>query len=211
MGALAIGLGLAGCLTEPGRPIGGGSGSGDTCRPVVEDTFEPGTLPCQPWAAMYGSAGVDLVGGELRVTPGANRTSDGGCRNGPSRPIGAAGMLVEVTNVVTGPGSYTVMRTEFGGVEMGVSEGKLRLYDNPNLTEEITYIPDDMRWWRLRLDPAEQSLVADYSPDGEAWIELDRVTRPITMTTPELVGGVFVDNNPAPSFAAFATFRICGI
>ena len=67
-----------------------------------------------------------------------------------------------------------------------------------------------MRWWRLHLDIAAQSLVAEYGPNGVDWIELDRITRPITMTMPELVAGVSVMNNPSPGVAAFATFRVCG-
>lgn len=188
---------------------GGGSDGGAICHTIIDDRFES-SAPCLPWGEAYGSAGVEILGGEMRISPGANTISDGGCRNGAQQSITAGGMLVEVSAVATGPGSYTVMRTAFGGVEMGVSNGKLRLFDNPNITEEITYVPSEMRWWRLRLDVGQESLVADYSADGESWIDLDRITRPITMTMPELVAGVSVDDNPAPGYGAFATFRVCG-
>lgn len=213
LGALAA----VGChdvfgLEPPGASV-------DCEMPPVFDHFE-GTSPCAPWA-FPNTNDVELIQatGRLRIRTRAMTMGYGGCTSQDLIDFDERGILAEVSSVLDQTNGYTL----FGmwrdtvppaalAVKLAVTPGRIELVDEDTgqTYDFITFVPDTMRWWRIRPNDAGTGLVGEVSDAGVVWQTVGEALGALpTEVKIDLGAGAFDATSTRGSGAAFESVNVC--
>ncbi|HSD90375.1 MAG TPA: hypothetical protein VLB44_22760 [Kofleriaceae bacterium] len=178
---LCAGFSVGGCdvvfrIDHVGDTDANASVNGDAdvppCDTLYVDEFD-GDMACRPWGSPdIMNASLVEAGGTLTVTPAMIAGSRAGCFSDADFPLGADGVIVEVSQVIGGDlGEFTLLG--FGPpVDIAISAGnsELRFQDSFGVQDfgRVIFVQKEMRWWRMRPDGAGK-LAAEYSADGHTW------------------------------------------
>lgn len=149
-----------------------------TCMasPVVADSFD-GTVPCTPWGSAMNMS-VTEGNGTLGITPQAQ--SFAFCESTGTETFDSLGFFVEVDQVLTTAGGYTsfmIRDNNTWKLSIDQTDTQLSFLENSvTHLNDMPYIPQAMKFWRLRADRASGNTVAEFSSDAIAWNELGRTT-----------------------------------
>jgi hypothetical protein len=217
---VSVALALAGCdvafrIDHVSEHDGGGADTtaSPACDAAFIDDFDDG-VPCASWATpnLFGDAMLTETDGAMIVTPGVAAGNAAGCFSKSSFALGTEGVIVEVSAVIGGNnGEYTL----FGfppPVDLAISAGtgELRFQDNAGGADHgrRTYLPADMRWWRMR--PVGNDVIAEYSANGQMWTQLGNPV-PVAAKTIEigLIAGLATDQTSGTGRAVFEQLLVC--
>jgi len=187
---------LTGVCTEGLSPFDGGTfdGGGETdaadivCLPFVEfsDTFDGPDIDVQWDQTVPVGTSLELGDGELVLTPGVvNPTRFARIRsakvNFADRRVAVE--IVEMVNTATPAMAelrinitnqeYFLLRQTGGVLQFGVVE-----FGAFDVRAALPYDAQAQRWWQFREIDGE--LIADTSPDGQAWTVVGAVTHAVT-------------------------------
>lgn len=195
-------------------------GPGVDCEmPPVFDHFE-GTTPCAPWASSNMN-NVELIQatGKLRIRTRTTTMGYGGCTSQDFIDFDARGILAEVSSVLDQDNGYTL----FGmfrdrvpatalAVKLAVTPGRIALNndDTGQAYGFITFVPDTMRWWRIRPNDAGTGLVGEVSDAGVVWQTVGEALGELpTEVKIDLGAGAFDATSTRGSGAAFESVNVC--
>lgn len=207
---------LLGCGHIGFDPIDAGAGStdggdgGTGFCPHTYCTFE-GITPCSCWGTPVTSfATIDEVGGSLQITPAANQVGAQGACVRENVPFGGNGVIVEVSQIVTGSAGFTAVRLGEGLDSFQISvEGGLIVMRLASTLGSTVYDPAEMRFWRVR-PLGTTSVEVQTSPDGENWLDHISVGRsPMSAYTIQLIAGTPDGSEAAPGSAVFESISVC--
>jgi hypothetical protein len=145
----------------------------DCTSPVLFDDFGGGDV-CGPWGDAYtNNATLEESGGALVATPQSTSGSIAGCSTKTMQPLGAGGVIVEVTDIGRGNSTYTMLELD-GPIQYllkATGDGLLRFQTGTSQDIATTlYSNTRTRWWRLR--NGGNALVAEFSSDAATWTVL---------------------------------------
>lgn len=187
----------------------GGTGGTGLC-PHTFCAFD-GANPCSCWGTPVTSfATIGESGGSLQITPAPNQMGAQGACVRENVPFGAGGIIVEVSQVVTGTAGFTAVRLGDGPDSFQIAVEANRLVMKLGSAQGATvYNPAQMRFWRLR-PLGTTSVKVQTSADGETWrdhISVGRATA--SLYTIQLIGGTPGGPETAPGRAVFESVSVC--
>ncbi|HYP01138.1 MAG TPA: S8 family peptidase, partial [Pyrinomonadaceae bacterium] len=176
----------------PGKVVNPGVGSPNLlayAAVTISDDFNDNTRDASRWSAPTGTDfAVAEQNGRLEVTPGVTATGSGGYASATTVDLTDARISVEVTTpqLINYFASYLLLYSPNGDWMAFATGGHvfmMRHQVNGVMVEtRITYNPAQHRFWRLRHNPAADSLNWETSPNGVTWTVLRSIPRPFSIT-----------------------------
>jgi subtilisin family serine protease len=173
---------------------------------TISDNFNDNTRDASKWLA---PTGTDFAVAEqntrLEITPGATATGSGGYTSATTVDLTDARISVEFSSpqLINNFASYLLLYSQSGDWLAFATGGQvfmMRHQVNGVLSEtRITYNPSLHRFWRLRHNPADDTINWEISPDGVTWMLQRTIPRPFSITDLRTVLMVSKDTATTPT------------
>jgi hypothetical protein len=183
---------------------------------VISETFQQAGN-CPAWSSSFGSATVLSGGGMLRILNNPAAKSMGGCTGNGTFALDERGVFIEVDKVLTEPNAYTVFSLGYGtnlAVGLAVESGGLLKMVNFDSTFtygmiQETYLPAQMKFWRLRADLVADAVVGEYSPDAITWFALTSTQGMLKAPKQVFIAIGAGDDTEGSGTAIFSHLNVC--
>lgn len=178
------------------------------CVPTLDDDFSGGGAPCGTWASLNKrNATVSLVNGQWTAAFG-QADSYAQCISVGTSAVPSGGIFAEL-EAVSGD-AWFGFRKGTTEITMYAGYGAFRLDSAGTNFAFGAYDPVAMRYWRLRIAPAGDTVISDYSADGATWTDFGGASLPFAADSEvELYFGGGVGGGTPPLTLAFERVGSC--
>jgi hypothetical protein len=210
-------LGLATVRAIPDAPPPDAPPDAPPCTmPLLHDSFDTAP-PCNSWgrALTGGNGSITVANGQLVIQPAPNTIdSQGFCDSTGAAIDFTNGLFVQVTTLPGGD-EYMYVRLNWPDPTMSAQY----ISWNPTSIEfshgsqkvDVPFDPQATTWVRIRPLGDGTGSAVETSGDGLSWtmFAFDPMPPPATLASLEMIGGVFVDNDPNPLPILFDGLNVC--